>query len=162
MPERTRIRYGAGGHRPTRERVKGDFHRLCDWVQRWERLQKPPTANEALSGKHIPSSEIAHLTELNAVAVGLMPRIRPVVYQEPRLFTMGDNPAPDTGSARGPKRKREWERRELERTLLRELSRYYWRERGEWKRPPLLKKGKHGLGHSMHRQHVTYLYSSQC
>ena len=79
--------------------------------------------------------------DFNLVILELLPTFRPAVYQEPQLLE---------GQARqfpGATRHAELERRRRreERALFEELSRYYelpLRQK-KWRRPELLKKGKH-------------------
>ena len=74
--------------------------------------------------------------------------VRPRVYQEPRLKTQ-----PDQRTAAGSRSKNaelEYKRRNVERRWYEELSQFYQlpEGKGEWTRPPLLLKGKHGHDHS--------------
>ena len=49
-PKRTRLPRGEGRPRNHRVREKKDIRKLCDWVQRWDKLQASPSVNEALAG----------------------------------------------------------------------------------------------------------------
>lgn len=98
------------------------------------------------------------LVNCNAVAVSFVQIMRDVVYQHPRLFAGGGVDRDPEGSNAAKKEQR---KRDRERKLFEELSRYYPLERGrtEWRRPLLLKRGKHRLRRSMHLRHSTYSHS---
>jgi hypothetical protein len=94
------------------------------------------------------------------VVAKVIPTVRKVVNEEPLLYQFDhmkskreENDPVSTSAAR------ERERREGERRLYEELSRYYPRGKGKWRRPELLLQGKHGIftgGHS------TNPFSHQC
>ena len=94
--------------------------------------------------------------------------VRPPVYWFPCLRTGQVRPCPQNPGHS----KSEWERRNVERTLMGQISRYYRRpgdvlgiadreEKKRWMRPLLLKEGKHGCDHSPHHRHFAYLCSFQ-
>ena len=85
--------------------------------------------------------------DCNAVAVEIIPKIRPLVYLQPRLRT-----APSTRTSEGSNAKEERERRNLERRSFQELSRYYLLPVGRrkaWDRPKLLSNGEHYVSFSL-------------
>ena len=96
------------------------------------------------------------LTDCGTVAVGIIPQIRSVVNPEPCLRgePAGDRPEAGTKNA-----DEEFERRNAERRLLQELSRYYALQRGKkpWTRLSLLSNGKHGCHHSAYQRPFAYL-----
>lgn len=73
------------------------------------------------------------------VAVEIIPTIRQVVYQEHHLFVI----EADEGKPRSKHAKKERERRNTVRGMFQELSRYYPRVKGLWRRHELLSEGKH-------------------
>lgn len=86
--------------------------------------------------------------DCNAAAVKIIPTIRTRVYLEHRLKKgTGVRTVTNSKSAND-----EFERRNVERRLYRELSRYYQlgRKQKLWARPPLLSKGKHKHDRSIH------------
>ena len=93
----------------------------------------------------------------NAVAVCFVQMARVAVYQHPCLL-IKDREVPDPRTSAAAER--ELQGRDLELMQFQELSRYYLLEgdQEEWKRPLLLKKGKHRLGRSMYWQHSTYSF----
>jgi len=58
-PKQTRLPRGQGKVRRSRVRTRGDGHKLCEWVQRREKLQEAPSFNTALAGKYISLSNDA-------------------------------------------------------------------------------------------------------
>jgi hypothetical protein len=81
--------------------------------------------------------------------------IRTEVYMHPRLKTGVVQPCPEDNEHA----KIEWERRNVERTLMGELSQYYQvpgdnlvtrgqKSQKDWVRPALLKEGEYGRDHS--------------
>ena len=94
-------------------------------------------------------NDAPELIDCNAVAAEIIPTIRPQVYLEHRLKKgRGVRTAKGTKSADD-----EFERRNMERSLYQELSRYYplGCKRELWARPSLLLKGKHRHDHSIYR-----------
>ena len=97
--------------------------------------------------------------DCHVVAVPIIQVIRPLVNQEPRLLTRhGKRTATGSKNADG-----EFERRNEERRLFQELSRYYppGQDQSAWARQSLFSHGKHEHGHSARRRPSTYLNSSQ-
>ncbi|KAF9652321.1 hypothetical protein BDM02DRAFT_3109317 [Thelephora ganbajun] len=90
--------------RPYRVSTQKDASKLCDWVQGWKKLPEVPTLNRVL-----------------AVAAEVIPTIRPVASLQPCLL-IGYGKRTAVGSK---KANAEFERRNVERRLLQELSRYY-------------------------------------
>lgn len=86
--------------------------------------------------------------------------VRAEVYSFPCLRAGKGQPRPE---GLGPSRD-EWERRDTERTLMRELSQYYQRRPEDrfWRRPLLLKEGEDLCDHSPRQQRSAYLCSLQC
>lgn len=80
---------------------------------------------------------------LNTVAVDVVPSIRELACQEPRLYMKKGKLKPYSESPGEDERRK----RDLQRKLLMDLSRYYPLERSndEWTRAALLKKGECGL-----------------
>lgn len=72
----------------------------------------------------------------NPAAVEAIPKIRSVANQEPYLRTLNTRGIEAEGSSTHVRYERE--RRNIERGLYRELSRYYPRSKGAWTRPLLL------------------------
>ena len=90
---------------------------------------------------------IPNSTCYNPDILEIIPKIRSAVCQHPRLFVKGGrNPCADNSRRAVKERKR----RESERTLFGELSRYYQLPPNKkmWTRPPLLERGEHGHDHS--------------
>ena len=89
---------------------------------------------------------MTHLTRsiVIAVAARIIPTTRPPVHQKPRLLTgqIRKRTAVRSRNAEG-----EFRRRNEERELLRELSRYYPLGKGQnsWTRLSLLQRSKHGM-----------------
>lgn len=141
-----------------------DSYRLRDWVRRWNKPERFPEMADALAGKHLPSREMTRLTLVIAMAaaVDVISTLRTQVYALPCLHVRKGNSGPNPQSSKHAQDV--WEAGEKQRMHFRELSRYYKLEprKAKWKREPLLKKGKHGLGPSMHQQHLAHSYFSQC
>ena len=99
-----------------------------------------------MSTYHISRNDAPDQIDCNAVAVENISAIRPLVYLESRLH-MGHGKRTATGSrhANG-----EFERRDAERRLFQDLSRYYplGQDQSTWARPSLLSHGKHERDHS--------------
>ena len=85
-------------------------------------------------------------------AVKIVRKIREPTYKVHCLRKGKSGGQPKKGSKSA---KDEYERRNVERELYRELSRYYKLEVGQkvWARPPLLLKGKYKHHHSTFRRH---------
>ena len=81
------------------------------------------------------------VTYHGTVAVGIIPQIRSAVYLEPCLRG-GSGERTEAGSKNADE---EFERRNVERRLLQELSRYYplKQDKRTWARPSLMWNGKH-------------------
>jgi hypothetical protein len=96
--------------------------------------------------------------------------IRTEVYLHPRLQTGNIQPCPEENELA----KIEWERRNVERTLAGDLSRYYQvpeddlavvargkKSQKDWVRPALIKEGVYGRDHSSHQRQSAYLHTLQ-
>ena len=89
----------------------------------------------------------------NIAMVEYIPTVREAVYDHPRVRKKQGRPC-----SQNPRAMREWERRNVERTLLGELSRYYRLDESKpkgkylatWTHEPLLREGKHKYDHSSH------------
>ncbi|KAF9779717.1 hypothetical protein BJ322DRAFT_337069 [Thelephora terrestris] len=127
---RKRLPNGEGVPRGGRKREQSDFRKLGDFVQHWKNLPSRPTNAEALweAREYIRT-------------------IRTEVYMHPRLKTGVVQPCPEDNEHA----KIEWERRNVERTLMGELSQYYQvpgdnlvtrgqKSQKDWVRPALLKE----------------------
>ena len=89
-------------------------------------------------------NDVPDLIDCDVVAIEIIPTIRPLVYLEPCLITSPVEPGKRI--AEGSKTAdNEFKRRNVERALYQELSRYYPLGPGqkEWGRPNLLSNGKH-------------------
>jgi hypothetical protein len=105
-----------------------------------------------VSVHHIQQNDTPDVIGCDAAVVEFIPTIRRVVYQEPHLKTKRrkeTNNVPEGGNAgrelerRKERAKEERERRDEERRLLGELSRYYLRPEGKWPHVNLISRGKH-------------------
>ena len=81
----------------------------------------------------------------NIVATGIIPAIRKLEYTQPRLVPAGATRMAKVATCRSKFAISEFERREEERRLFQELSKYYPLKRGQraWGRPELSSLGKH-------------------
>ena len=122
--------------------MQQDEGKLRRWVQEREGLRKPPSLNRALEGKHMPvlQNDVPDMTDCTAVAVGIIPTIRPLVNPEPCL-TEGRAERDGACSKRAD---REAEKRKEARRLFGGLSQYYPLEQSDsaWTCPSLLRNGK--------------------
>ena len=120
-------------------------------MQQRKKLSGAPTLNEALASEytscHHVSNDAPDTIGCNSAAVEIIGKDRLPFYIVPRL-KKGHGKQTAGGSK---KAKEEFERRNVERGLYRQLSQYYELPDGEvWKRPPLLVKGKHGHDHLLY------------
>ena len=146
--ERTKRPRSKGPPRRHRIQTQKDTSKLCAWVQRRDGLPEAPSINSALAGKHVLYSrnDAPNLIDCDVVAAEIIPTIRPLESLEPCLLT-GRGRRTVAGSRNADD---EFERRNVERRLLQELSRYYPLEQGQnaWSRSSLLSLGKHGCDRS--------------
>lgn len=141
-PERIRLPRGEGKPRGSRVLTQGDGHKLVDWVRRHENLARAPSLNKALDSKYSSHSDDApDPIGCDAGVVKIIQRTRSPIYPQHRL-KKGNGVRTKIGLKSAQD---EFERRNVERELYRELSRYYRLEWNQvvWERPPLLRKGKH-------------------
>lgn len=148
-----------------RRRERNQYLELRRWAKRWKGLDKLPTRNKALAGKHTShESETTYPDTVGCItgALEFIRAARAPVYQFPRLETCRCESHPE-GSNFAQKEKR---RRTDTRQLFEELSKYYLLneeegkdndvEDGEedsksgpvWETPALLREGKFGPYHS--------------
>ena len=98
------------------------------------------------------------LTNWNAVARDVVQTLRPVpVYSTPKLHK---GPTPIGGDNRSNHAQVEAKRREAQREVFQDLSRYYVLpgRKEKWRSPQILDNGKHGRGHPS-LIFLAYLYS---
>ena len=107
---------------------------------------RPLTRLWLVSTHRISRNSASNSVDCNAAAVRVIRVIRPLVNQEPRLFT-GKGQRTAEGSKHPDK---EFERRKEEKRLFQELSRYYPLRQNQsgWARPSLFSLGKHKRDHS--------------
>jgi hypothetical protein len=150
---RARRPNGEGPPRKSRRREQDDSRKLRNIVEKWKGLRLP-SLKGVLTGKHIPRkrNDIPNPIDCNTVAKDHILTVRAAVYQCPQFARGKVGPCPETKHA-----EREWIRRKEERELLEELSQYYRLEGEEekgtrtvWRRPSLLREGKHKsvVGHT--------------
>ena len=140
--QKTKRPRGQGPPRRHHIQRNRDTKRLCEWVQ-----QRNFQTLQALTGLwpvsiyHIPRNYATDLIDCDAAAVEIIPTIRPLVNQKPCLLTKkGKRTTPGLKYAN-----EEFERRNEERRLFQQLSRYYLlrQDRYSWTRSPLLFHGEH-------------------
>jgi hypothetical protein len=108
-------------------------------------MRRPVTVLWPVSTHPISRNDAPDPINCNAVAAEIIPMIRPSVYPEPCLLT-GAGKRTAEGSKNADD---EFDRRNVERELYQELSRYYpLGRRKAWARRPLLLEGKHWRDHS--------------
>ena len=144
MPKQTRRPKGQEKSREGRKAEQVDGRELRDLVKRWKGHRKTPSLEQALSGEHISQkqNDAPDLVVHDPEAVDYIPNVRVPVSQHPHLVKGGTKPSPGSSE----RAKKEQRRRDRERSLFEELSRYYQLDsdsrRVEWERPSLLKEGK--------------------
>ena len=156
----TRRPHGEGRPRPQHIQMQKDGGKLCALVQWYEGLKRAPTLNKALAGNHVlyfAKNDTPESIDCNAVAVEIIPTIRPLENPEPCLRTgQGKQTATDSSHAM-----REFGRRGVENKLIQDLSRYYLLGQGQssWTRPSLLSLGKHVIAQHTTTFHAPGLFS---
>ena len=162
VPEHTRRPNGQGRPREGRKAAQVDGRELRSLVKRWKGHQKTLSLKQALSGKHISQKQngAPDLVVHDPEVVDYIPNVRVAVSQHPRLAMGSTKPLPNSSE----RAKKEQRRRDGERTLFEELSRYYQLDsesrQVEWERPSLLKEGKRMPNTSPRERHSTNLRTS--